>query len=147
MRGQISLDFLLAITVALIAAGAILAVSGQIGQMQAQASARQQLDGIGNGLAVVISTSALLNDAGSASIDFDIPALLIAGEAKPQPCAIIIDTGNGTIWLLYEIIDLETGTTTPVNVTKHFVSPAGMNVPTSAECGGSIQITGGMIGS
>lgn len=142
MRGQISLDFILAIAVALIATGAILAVSGQIAQAQAQASARQQLDGIGNGLAAVISASAMLNEADSASIEFDIPALLVAGNARPQKCAISIDTGNGTIDLSYDLIDLETGTTTPINVTKHFVNPEGMIVsPTSAECGGSIQIT------
>ena len=107
MRGQISLDFILAITIALVAAGAILAVSGQIAQTQAQSSARQQLNGIGNSLAAVISYSGLLNEAGSsASITFDIPALLIAGSAKPEPCTITIDTINGTI-VLQEMEDLE----------------------------------------
>ncbi|MFA4855829.1 MAG: hypothetical protein WC634_04580 [archaeon] len=142
MRGQISLDFLLAITVALIATGAILAVSGQISQTQAQASARQQLDGIGNSLGAVISYSALLNEADSASIEFDIPGLLIAGEAVPQPCTIIINTDNNTIDLSYDIIDTETGLSENVSVAKHFVNPVGMSIlPTSAECGGSIQIT------
>ena len=142
MRGQISLDFILAIAIALVASGAILAVSGQISQEQAQASVRHQLDGIGNSLAAVVSHSALLNGADSASIEFDIPGLLIAGEAMPQPCTINIDTDNGTIDLSYSIIDTETGLSEYVNVAKHFVNPAGMSVfPTRAECGGSIQIT------
>lgn len=142
MRGQISLDFILAITIALIAAGAILAVSGQIAQTQAQASARQQLDGIGNGLAAIISTSALLNEGDSGTdITFGIPSLLIAGEKDPKPCAISINAGNGTILLSYEILDTETGQSEQVNVEKRFVNPAGMTVPASAECGKEIQIT------
>ncbi len=157
MRGQISLDFILAITIALVAAGAILAVSGQIAQTQAQSSARQQLDGIGNGLAAIISYSAILNDAGSgdASVEYSIPALLVAGKANPEkciisidtitgtePCTISINTITGTIDLSYDLIDLEADTTTPVNVTKNFVNPAGMIIyPTNAEFEGSIRIT------
>lgn len=141
MRGQISLDFLLTIAVALIAASTIIAVSGQIAQTQAQASARQQLNGIGNSLAAVISYSALLNGAESANIEFDIPALLIAGNARPQPCAINISTDNGTIGLSYDLIDFETGTATTINATKYFVNPQGMSIiPINAKCGESIQI-------
>ena len=139
MRGQISLDLILAITIGFFAIGAVIAVSAQIGEMQTEASIRQQLNDIGNGVAAIISNSAVLNDAKTASIYFDVPFLLVPGEEKPQPCNITI--GSGTITLIYNIFDLETGISTPIVVTKHYVDPPGMTVPNSVKCGGRLYIT------
>ena len=61
MRGQISLDLILAITIGFFAIGAVIAVNAQIGEMQTEASIRQQLNGIGDSLATVISNSAVLS--------------------------------------------------------------------------------------
>jgi hypothetical protein len=142
MRGQISLDFMLAVAIGLVAAGALLAVSGQVSQGQAEAGTRQQLDGIGNGLAAVISYSAMLNDADSATVEYGIPALLIQGKAAPQGCTILIDYAGGTIELGYTLEDEEGGAGEEILVEKHFAAPAGMIVPASAECGKKIIITG-----
>ncbi len=140
MRGQISLDLILAITIGFFAIGGVIAINAQIGEMQTEASVRQQLDNIGNGLAAVISNSAVLNDATTASIYFDIPFLLVPGEEKPQPCKITI--GSGTITLTYNIFDLETGTSSPVEITKYYVDPEPeMTVSNSVECGGRLDIT------
>ena len=143
MRGQISLDLILAITIGFFAIGGVIAVSAQIGEMQTEASIRQQLNDIGNGVAAVISNSAVLNDADSASISFNVPALLVPGEETPQPCAIRI--AGGTITLTYEIFDLETGISTSVTVTKYYIDPEvglqPMDVPDNAECGGPLIIT------
>ena len=139
MRGQISLDLILAITIGFFAMGAVIAVNAQIGEMQTEASIRQQLNDIGNGLASVISNSAVLNDATTATLSFDVPALLVPGEETLQPCTITISAG--AITLTYNIFDLETGIDTPVEVTKHYVDPQGMTVPESAECGGRLEIT------
>ncbi len=138
MRGQISLDLILAITIGFFAIGAVIAVNGQIGEMQEEASVRQQLHDIGNGLASVISNSAVMNDADSANIYFNIPALLVPGEETPQSCAIEI--ANGQIDLSYDLYDLETGIATPVDVTKYYVDPK-MNVPASVKCGEILTIT------
>ncbi len=139
MRGQISLDLILAITIGFFAIGAVIAVNAQIEEMQTEASIRQQLNDIGNGVASIISNSAVLNDADSASVYFDIPLLLIPGEGKPQPCAITI--AGGVINLSYEIFDLATGTSETINVTKRYVVPPGMTVPGNVECGGMLSIT------
>lgn len=139
MRGQISLDIILAITIGFFAIGAVIAVSAQIGEMQTQASIRQQLHDIGNGLAAVISNSAVLNDADTASVYFDIPFLLVPGEENPQPCSITI--AGGVINLSYAIFELETGNVEVINATKRYVDPPGMTVPGSVECGGILAIT------
>jgi len=141
MRGQISLDLILAIAIGFFAIATILAVNAQIGEMQTQASIRQQLNDIGNGLAAVISNSAVLNDGVAESIYFDVPFLLVPGEEKPQPCAITI--AGGVINLSYEIFDLETGTSEAINVTKRYVVPSGMIMLGSVECGGTLIIIGG----
>ncbi len=141
MRGQISLDLILAITIGFFAIGGVIAVNTQIGEMQSQASIRQQLNNIGNGLSAVISNSAVLNDSATASIYFDVPFLLVPGEETPQPCTIAIDDTTGTITLFYNIFDLETGTSTQVNVTKQYVVPPLMKVPTEIECGERLAIT------
>ena len=141
MRGQISLDLILAITIGFFAIGAVIALSAQIDEMQTEASIRQQLNDIGNGLAAVISNSAVLNDATTASIDFDVPSLLVPGEEKPQPCTIEINKTDGTIILSYDVFDLETGTSTPVEVTKYYVNPPGMTVLGNVKCGGMLSIT------
>ena len=143
MRGQISLDLILAITIGFFAIGAVIAVSTQLGEMQTEASIRQQLNNIGNGVAAIISNSAVFNDATAANIDFDIPFLLVPGEEKPQPCAIKINETTGVITLSYDIFDLETETSSEIKVKKYYyVEPTGtMNIPVSAECGERLTIT------
>lgn len=146
MRGQISLDFILAITIAFVAMGAVMAVNGNITETQKQASIRQQLDSIGNSLASVISASAALNDAQNAGVIFGIPWMLVAGEENPEKCDIKIGedcagTATNAICLSYDIIDKETGLLDErIEATKRYVTPQGMTVPASAECGGNIQI-------
>ncbi len=141
MRGQISLDLILAIAIGFFVIGAVIAVNAQIGEMQTEASIRQQLNDIGNGLASVISNSAVLNDSTTAGVYFDIPKLLVPGEETPQPCNITI--GSGVIDLSYDIFDLETGISSEVKVTKYYyVEPTGtMDIPGSVECGGRLAIT------
>ena len=139
MRGQISLDLILAIAIGFFAIGAVIAVNAQIGEMQTQASIRQQLNDIGNGLAAVISNSAVFNDFATANISFNVPSLLVPGEEKPQPCEITI--AGGVINLSHEIFDLETGSSEVTNVTTRYVVPPAMTVPGSVECGGTLTIT------
>ncbi len=147
MRGQISFDIIFAIIIAFIAVSSIVIVNGEITKMQTQASVRQQLDGIGTGLASVISASEILNDASSAAILIPVPKLMVVGERRTQACDITI--AGGQITLEYDIIDIETGLavdpltgrSTVVTVQKDFKVPAGMTVPASVKCGETLAIT------
>ncbi len=142
MRGQISLDIILTIAIGFIAVSSVVMISNEITAMQTQSSLRQQLNDIGNGLAQVISRSAILDDADSAIILFDIPKILVLGETKPQPCDIQIDKINDKIILSYEVINLETGDIETVSVEKGFVEPTGMNpLPDDIKCGETLTIT------
>lgn len=142
MRGQISLDIILTIAIGFIAVSSIVMISNEITAMQTQSSVRQQLNDIGNGLTQVISSSAILDDADSASVSFAIPKILALGETKPQPCDIQIDKANDKITLSYEVIDLNTGDIETVSVEKGFVEPILMNpLPDGIKCGETLTIT------
>ena len=134
MRGQVSLDFILTIVVALVVLGSIAAVGSTLIETQKSSTIRQQLDSIGNTLAAVISTSAVLDDADSASVSYTIPKIAVPGEEKLQTCDISIDilSGAGTITLAYVSPD--------VSVEKKFVDP-GMTIPQNARCGSEITIS------
>ena len=146
MRGQISLDFILAVAIGFFAIGAVIAVSTQIGEMQTEASVRQQLHDIGNGLASVISNSAVLNDSETASVYFDVPYLLVPGEETQQKCSITIgktcdETEASAICLSYDFFDLETGLSRTIKAEKRYVNPPLMDLPGSVECGERLAIT------
>jgi len=134
MRGQISLDFILAIVIVFIAAGTLTVVGLELEGMQKEASVRQQLNTIGTGLAAAISSSAALEDAGTATLSIDVPELLVAGEETPQKCEIGI--AGDVITLSYEIANGET-----IEVKKKFVVPGAMNVPSPFKCGDVLDIT------
>ncbi len=114
MRGQVSLDFILTIVVALVVLGSIAAVGSTMIETQKSSTIRQQLDSIGNTLAAVIATSAVLDDADSASISYTIPKIAVPGEDKLQPCKIVINADE--ITLSYEAVPA-------VSVTKKFADP------------------------
>ena len=142
MRGQISLDIILAIAIGFIAVSSVVMIGNEITAMQTQSSVRQQLNDIGNWLSQVISSSAILGDADSASVSFAIPKILVPGEMKPQPCDIQIDKANDKIILSYEVIDLNTGDIETVSVEKGFVEPILMNpLPDGIKCGETLTIT------
>jgi hypothetical protein len=143
MRAQISLDFLLAIAIAAVALGAIVLAGNEITELQKVSSVRQQLDSIGIELSRIISTSAILDDADPASIDFEIPELLAIGEQSPGPCDIAIDRDNEQITLSYTIINAEDPTKNKlIQVTKTFVEPENMTIsPLNTRCGETITIT------
>ncbi len=136
MRGQVSLDFILTIVVALVVLGSIAAVGSTIIETQKSSTIRQQLDSIGNTLAAIISTSSALSDgAAGTSISYTIPKIAVPGEEKLQPCDVSIDRGNGIITLGYAAEPV-------VSVLKKFVNPAGItNVPGTAKCGELITIS------
>ena len=139
-RGQVSFDLILATVAALIAFGSIAAVSNAIIGLQDESSVRQQLDSIGNSLAAVISTAAVLDDADSASISYTVPKIAVPGEEQLQQCDISI--ANDKITLSYDIVDLETGVPRTVIVEKKFVDPTGMSInPTQTKCGGTVAIS------
>jgi hypothetical protein len=139
MKGQISLDLILTIAVALVAVGSVSVLGQSIFSMQADDSVKQQLDDIGTGLAEIISVSAVLEDADSARVEYDIPGLLVPGEGRTQPCEIQI--GGGNIRLSYERFDREAGTSTIIFVDKKYIEPAGMSVPATASCGSRIELS------
>lgn len=144
MNAQISLDLMLAITVALIVVGTIGLVASEAMAMQAESGVRDQLDLIGNGLMTVISVSRILNDSTSARVEYDIPKLLVPGEINPQPCNIAIDTANETITLQYELYDIKTGNPKTVEVLKEFAYPEGMTIETlGPKCGETLVIIKG----
>jgi hypothetical protein len=116
MRGQVSLDFILTIVVALVVLGSIAAVGSTIIEAQKSSTIRQQLDSIGNTLAALISTSAVLDDADSASISYTIPKIAVPGEERLQPCKIEI---------IGDVIKLSYEAEPTVSVEKKFVDPRG----------------------
>jgi len=132
MRGQFSLDFILTIVVALVVLGSIAAVGSTIIETQKSSTIRQQLDSIGNTLAAILTTSAVLDDADSASVSYTIPKIAVPGEERLQPCNIAINADE--ITLSYEA-------TPSVDVIKKFVDPTGMTVPANAKCGEQIVIS------
>ena len=143
MRAQISLDFLLAIAIAAVALGAVSLIGNEMIELQTVSSVRQQLDTIGVEMSRIISTSAVLDDADPASINFQIPELLVLGEIEPQPCSITIDRANEEISLAYTIINLEDPAQNKlVSVTKTFVDPENMTIsPLDPICGEDLTIT------
>ncbi len=142
MRGQISIDIILAITIGFIAVSSVVMISNEINAMQTQSSIRQQLNDIGSGLAQAISSSAILDDADSTSVSFAVPKILVLGETKTQLCDIQIDKANDKIILSYEVINLETGDIETVSVEKGFVEPTLMNaLPDDIKCGETLTIT------
>lgn len=142
MRAQISLDFLLAIAIAAVALGAVVLIGNEMTELQKVSSVRQQLDTIGVELGRIISTSAVLDDADPASIDFQIPELLVMGERGSQPCSIIIDRGTQEITLSYTIVNVEDPALNKlVEVTKTFVDPQNMVItPLNPTCGENLTI-------
>ncbi|MBN2067504.1 MAG: hypothetical protein JW744_03480 [Candidatus Diapherotrites archaeon] len=134
-KGQISLEFIIAIVVALVVFGSISVVATSMIEMQKASSVRQQLDSVGNGLAAIISTSAVLDDADTALVSYSIPKIAVPGEKELQACNISIDNETGTITLSYSA-----GMNAVVE--KAFVNPSGMAItPESATCGGILIIT------
>ena len=133
MRGQVSLDFILTIVVALVVLGSIAAVGSTIIETQKSSTIRQQLDSIGNTLAAILTTSAALSDgATGTSVSYTILKIAVPGEEKLQPCKIVIN--GDEITLSYEA-------TPSVDVTKKFVDP-GMTIDsTNLRCGGEIIIS------
>lgn len=145
MRGQISLDIILAIAIALIALSSTIILSEDISETQSKASIRNQLKTAGTGLATVISTSAIMNNTDNVTIEYTVPKILVAGETKTQECLIsIVDTD---LQLTYELYDTNTGESEIIWTKVPFVSPVGMTlVPTLAagdklKCGQTITIT------
>jgi len=142
MKAQISLDLMLAITVALIVIGTIGIVSNEATEQQKIAGIREQLDSIGTELSSVISTSMIFNDASQATVEFDVPEILVLGKMKPQPCKIQI--AGKKIILSYELFNLETGIPETISVSKEFAEPVGMALPIpSIKCGEKFIITRG----
>jgi hypothetical protein len=129
MRGQVSLDFILTIVVALVVLGSIAAVGSTIIETQKSSTIRQQLDSIGNTLAAILTTSAALSDgAAGTSVSYTIPKIAVPGEERLQPCDIAI--GAGTIALTYGSPD--------VSVSKKFVNSAVSSQ--NVKCGDKITI-------
>jgi len=147
MKGQVSLDFLLAVSIALIVATGLVTLGSDIADMQAKAGIRRQLENAGTGLANVISYSAILNDAeaGDATVTYSIPKIAVLGEAGKQECRIVIEEEN--LRLSYELIDLEAGTTETIMVEVPFVAPERMTLSPAltagneGKCGGTVTIT------
>jgi len=133
MKGQVSLELIFAAMVAILAASSFSLVGTEITQVQRESGIRQQLNAIGTGLASSVSKSGLLDDSDSAIISIDIPMISVIGMSAKQDCAIAIGggLGAGVMTLTYDT----------VTVTKSFVVPAGMTVPNSANCGGTLTIT------
>jgi hypothetical protein len=135
MKGQVSLELILAVIVAVMAGSAFSLVGTEIIDTQSEASVRHQLDGIGTSLARTISNAAFLNYADDSEVSVDIPMIAVAGSSALQSCTIRIGGGanNNEIDLIYA--------PKSVTVKKKFVPPAGMTVPAAATCGGTLTIT------
>jgi len=147
MRGQISLDIILAIAIGFIAVSSMGIVGNEITQMQKEASVGQQLDSIGISLSQFISNSAILDDADSATLTFDIPEIIVIGETGTQQCEIEIDA-SGDLEISYELVEVATGTITLVSRTFSFVDPTpamtispDLSSGNEAKCGGTLTIT------
>jgi len=159
MKGQISLDFILTITIAFSAIVAVGIIGSEMVEIQKQSTVRQQLDTIGTELSKVISSSAVLLDGENATISYKIPGLLVPGENEPQPCNISInDIGEDVIeiTLTYVIFDQETGVGIDIEVIKHATAPkmllpgpggggapdrAEMAFPSESQCGEILQFS------
>jgi len=134
MRGQISLDFLLAMILTMVAISTVAVVGAQISEMQKQSTVGRQLDLIGTELASAISLSALLSDSDTANLTFDLPYIAVPGQANLQECEI--DILGDTLTLGYP------DNVSPIaSASKKFEMPAGMTLPGSAKCGDTITIT------
>ncbi len=133
MKGQVSLELILAVIVAVMAGSAFSLVGTEIIDMQREASVRHQLDGIGTSLASAISNTALLNDGDTVSVSVSIPMIAVVGTGSLQSCTIVIGGGLG--------VGTMTLTHDTVTVTKNYVDPAGMTLPGQAVCGGTMTIT------
>jgi len=145
MKGQISLDFLLAVAIALFVLAGLVLLGADVAEMQAKEGIRQQLRVVGTGLATIVSYSAVLNDAGTeeAIVTYDIPKILVLGEEGKQPCTIAINGNN--LELGYELFDLETGSSETISASVPFADPHGMNIDlgqgSTGACGGTVTIT------
>ena len=147
MKGQISLDFILTVSIALLVVSGLIVFGNDVAEMQTKIGIRQQLESVGTGLASVASYSAVLNDAdsGDATITYSIPKILVLGEKERQPCKIEI---NGEyLELSYDFVNLETGIIEPITVNVPFVNPYGMTLNPALDsanqgtCGNPITIT------
>jgi len=140
MKAQVSLDFILTITIAFLAVSSIILLGNEMTDQQKISSVREQLDVIGNQIANVVSVSNVLNDASVVSVELDIPKINVLGEKNPESCNI--DISGGLITLSYEMFDQETGNVLEtVTVEKGYVEPTGLQVPRSIQCGEKLEIT------
>jgi len=145
--GQISLDFLFAVIAGLIVLSSLTAVSGQMANMQAASSARQQLHAIGLNLASFLSATDILGDAenGSTVAGYEVPLIAVPGESRPQACRIAA-AGN-ELTLSYDVVDAKTGDSETIEEKVPFRFPASMalspditDTGTPAKCGETITV-------
>ena len=147
-RGQISLDFVFAVIAGLIVLSSLTAVSGQMANMQAASSARQQLHTIGLNLASFLSATDVLGDAegGSTVAGYEVPLIAVPGESRLQACRI--SAAGNELTLGYDAVDAKTGITEPIEEKVPFRFPASMVLipditSTTAKCGETITVARG----
>ena len=106
-KGQISLDFLLAIIFALVILVGLNAVSEQATAMQKAVSVRQQLHATGMNVVSVLSTSEVLNGspAGTTVVGITPQLLAVPDETGLQQCGIVIDSVNSKLLLSYSTVE------------------------------------------
>ena len=145
--GQISLDFIFAVIAGLIVLSSLTAVSGQMANMQAASSARQQLHTIGLNLASFLSATDVLGDAegGGTVAGYEVPLIAVPGESNLQTC--MITAAGNELTLSYDIVDAKTGGNETIAEIVPFRFPASMvlspditDTGTPAKCGETITV-------
>ena len=147
--GQISLDFLFAVIAGLIVLSSLAAVGGQMANLQADSSIRQQLHAIGLNLASFLSATDVLGDAENtgAVAAYEVPLIVVPGESGLQSCRIVKSATADELTLSYDIIDAKTGDSETIEEKVPFKFPASMalspditNSGTPAKCGKTITV-------
>ena len=143
IKGQISLDLMLAIIIAIVFVGSIALVAGVMADNAKIDSIRSQERQIGNEIAEVLNSATVLTGGDFFSVNYVVPRIRtanLAENARPVNCTIQILTDE----IIITYIDLE-GVETKTRV-PFAIDSAGMNIAYKFQGTSSLQpVCGGEI--